>query len=546
MHVNLTMRVHAVFASTVVICAFGNAADVLKTPPALVQQAVTKSRTTGAVSQQAPATPLPQVSLPQADAAAASAAAQAQATAQAQADAAKEAAAVATAPAASTPPVVVVVPGPAAPAVTVAVQQAAPTAAAQAQAQAVAQAQAQAAAQAQATAQAQAEAASASSHAAPEPAATMMRAQSQASTAGSLPSAPAAAPVASSAAAAAAAAAVSSPVVSTVQAAKQAMAGAALPPHSSVVYTVDDHGVQYYYITQFVRLLQGITFAAVVKALCMAGNVLVQVSPFPQIKRWERRGCTGEADAAPYVSIAFGGWQWCFYGTFAWLLTKRSGFLILVHSNCLGALLGTYYTVAFYRLCRNSDSQNSFQRYLSAVASLVVLQMCSIMVLPLERALFLTGLISSFCSFVGALSMLVTVPVVIRTQDSRSIPGALCTCNGLSAMVWCLCGYILEDPLVMCPNIVSCVSSAFCVYLKYRFPSCEDKNQDDLASRVEALDPSLAKLAARKGLLGDHCNVEAPPNDTTPLQKSKPMKIKKDLGLLCLSNPAGGGTGGTW
>ena len=44
-------------------------------------------------------------------------------------------------------------------------------------------------------------------------------------------------------------------------------------------------------------------------------------SPFPQVSRWDIRKCTGDADAAPFVSIAFGGCQWCFYGMFAWLVT---------------------------------------------------------------------------------------------------------------------------------------------------------------------------------------------------------------------------------
>merc|ERR1719440_1400066 len=116
----------------------------------------------------------------------------------------------------------------------------------------------------------------------------------------------------------------------------------------------------------------------VVKALCMAGNVLVQLSPFPQVKRWEARNDTGEADAAPYVSICFGGWQWCFYGTFAYLVTKRSGFLILLHSNCLGAVLGTYYTVTFYRNSQASAKTN-LQKYLSGIAALVLLQICGLL-----------------------------------------------------------------------------------------------------------------------------------------------------------------------
>lgn len=236
-----------------------------------------------------------------------------------------------------------------------------------------------------------------------------------------------------------------------------------------------------------IYMIQSISFAAFVKALCMAGNVLVQVSPFPQIRRWEHRGCTGEADAAPYVSIAFGGWQWCFYGAFAFIVTKRSGFLILVHSNCLGALLGTYYAIAFWKNCRNESSRNSFQLYLSSVGSLVVLQACSIAVLPAERALFLTGLVSSFCSFVGALSMLVTVPDVIRIRDSRSLPGALCVANFASAMVWCVCGWMLRDPLVACPNIACCCASAVCMYLKLKYPSFEDEKTGDCATEIETI-----------------------------------------------------------
>lgn len=221
----------------------------------------------------------------------------------------------------------------------------------------------------------------------------------------------------------------------------------------------------------FMQLIAGLTFAAVVKGLCIIGNVLVQISPFPQVSRWESRKCTGEADAAPYVSIAFGGCQWCFYGMFAWLVTGRSGFLILVQSNCLGALLGTHYVRTFYCNCRNEAALVSLQKYLSAVTSLALLQVCAIGVLPAERALFLTGLVSSFCSFIGATSVLVTVPVVMRTKDSRSIPGPYAIANLSSALVWSLCGYLLEDPLVTVPNLFSAFCSAVSLGLKVYFPS---------------------------------------------------------------------------
>lgn len=223
----------------------------------------------------------------------------------------------------------------------------------------------------------------------------------------------------------------------------------------------------------------GFTFASFIKVVCMTGNILVQISPYPTVRKWEDRKCTGDVDAAPFLSIAFGGFQWCFYGTFAWLLTKRSGFLILVQSNCLGAMLGTYYTMAFARNCRHVSSMLALNRYTTAVASLAGLQIASIVVLPLERALFLVGLISSFCSFVGALSMLVAVPTVVRTKSSRTIPGPYAVANLLCAIAWVICGWVLGDPLVTYPNIASAISSGVCLYLKITFPEPDDKDSDD-------------------------------------------------------------------
>mmetsp|Transcript_51012 Transcript_51012/g.122069 ORF Transcript_51012/g.122069 Transcript_51012/m.122069 type:complete len:575 (+) Transcript_51012:73-1797(+) len=220
----------------------------------------------------------------------------------------------------------------------------------------------------------------------------------------------------------------------------------------------------------FERLLTGITFMSMLKALCMAGNVLVQITPYPQVQRWEAESCTGDSDAAPYVSIAFGGWQWCYYGLFAFFVTKRSGFLILVHSNCLGALLGTYYSFTFYRNCNHSHSLGALQRYMSAVVMMVVFQLCALPVLPVERALFLTGLISSFCSFIGAISILVSLPRVVQTKDSSPIPLPLVLANLISSLVWCVCGWMLADPLIAAPNIVGCLSCLICVLLKHMYP----------------------------------------------------------------------------
>jgi len=139
-------------------------------------------------------------------------------------------------------------------------------------------------------------------------------------------------------------------------------------------------------------------------------------------------------------------------------------------------MLGTYYVMTFYRNCRNEGSINSLQKYLSAVTTLVLLQACSLSTLPVERALFITGLISSFCSFMAATSVLVTLPSVIRSKNSSSIPGAYAVANLGASMVWSLCGYILEDPCVLIPNLFATLCSAISLTLKVQFPS--DANMD--------------------------------------------------------------------
>ena len=77
-----------------------------------------------------------------------------------------------------------------------------------------------------------------------------------------------------------------------------------------------------------------------------------------------------------------------------------------------------------------------------------------------------SGFRSSFCSFVGAISMLFVLPSVLKAQDSRAIPGPLVLANLVSAIVWCICGALLADPMIAAPNLVCCISSTLCLYLK--------------------------------------------------------------------------------
>jgi uncharacterized protein with PQ loop repeat len=277
-------------------------------------------------------------------------------------------------------------------------------------------------------------------------------------------------------------------------------------------------------------LLHGITFGFVIKAICMVGNVMVQVSPIPQVKGWELKGNTGDVDAAPYVSIAFTGWNWCFYGLFAYFVTQRSGFVILVYANCLGAVLGSYYMWAFSKFCSDRGAMANFQKYLSAAAGLVGFELCMVLTLPMERSLFMCGLVSSFCSFTAAVSLLMLVPSVMRTKDSSSISGPLVVANFGSAIAWFICGWMLQDPLVYSPNLMTSCASLLCIYLKVKYSSTSSlrtiskyvdaQELSDLGEEDRALvDKAAAVLNA---LWRKKQGNDAVPSEFTPLTASVP------------------------
>lgn len=231
-----------------------------------------------------------------------------------------------------------------------------------------------------------------------------------------------------------------------------------------------------YLLRQSWRQLSGpfllpFTPVVLVKVSCILSNVFFQTSSFPEARYWQSRRSTGNVDAAPYVGMAVNGFQWCFYGIFASLLTRRCGFLVLLHSNCLGALLGAYYVTIFYGNCWNERTLGRLQTYLTLVASLAVAQTLAVLLLPPWKALFLTGSVGAIAGFIGAFSMVAGLPEVVKTEDGSSISAVLLWSYLGSCVAWLACGWLLEDALVMAPNITGILTSCIALMLKYHYGS---------------------------------------------------------------------------
>jgi len=224
------------------------------------------------------------------------------------------------------------------------------------------------------------------------------------------------------------------------------------------------------------------SFAFIVKALCMMSNVMFQVVPMPQVQKFNKLGDTGEVDAAPLMSILYGGCQWCFYGGFAYYITGKSGFLVLVYSNICGAILGMYYVWGFHRNCYDPKSLKQLKTYCKAAACVVSSQFLAICTVSRANALFFSGLISSIASVIGSLSLCTTLPKVIQTKSSASINLELLCIGVISSCLWITCGLMLSDIWITVPNFLCLVIQTVCSCFAMIYPRTAEPDKTDATS----------------------------------------------------------------
>jgi uncharacterized protein with PQ loop repeat len=212
------------------------------------------------------------------------------------------------------------------------------------------------------------------------------------------------------------------------------------------------------------------TFAFLVKCLCIVSNIVFQVAPLPQVQKFSTDGDTGEVDSAPLIGILFTGFQWSFYGGFAYVVTNEGGFLTIVCSNIIGAVLGIYYMWGFAQNCQDEVSQRKFWVYVKLMVAATLVQAAVIVRLPGPEALFFIGLMSTTASCLGALSMCSTLPKVIETKNSASINVELLFIGLGSSILWCICAVMLWDKWIAIPNFFSLAIQILLTFFVFYYP----------------------------------------------------------------------------
>jgi hypothetical protein len=241
-------------------------------------------------------------------------------------------------------------------------------------------------------------------------------------------------------------------------------------------------------------LFQSITCFMVLKVACMTSNLFFQVSPYSLVKKWITEESTGQADPAPIVAICFGCCQWNFYGTFAWYVTGKTGFLVIVYANAIGMFLGAFYVTSFQRHCKSVTALTKLHFYYKVISCLITVQIIAILLMPVTKALFFSGLVSSSCTIMGAVSPLTYVPLVYKSGSSAPLPRALVYSLFGSSVLWFSCGLILWDICLYGPNFASTCVASYLISLCWYYPNVEmalpqKVEKEGYEAKMEKLEP---------------------------------------------------------
>jgi hypothetical protein len=196
-----------------------------------------------------------------------------------------------------------------------------------------------------------------------------------------------------------------------------------------------------------------INFEFVIKILAITSNIILQLSPLKPVT-------TGTAmSPIPLLAIAACGYQWSFYGYFAYTVTGNVGFLFLIHSNILGLILGMYYIWIYSR----THSVTTLWKL--SVSLVLIFCMEFIYTMNLEdstqvsKALEICGLLSAAVSIVVSASPMVSIKQAILEKSIQCLPTDMIAASTVSNCLWLVFGYLLSDSWVLIPNSVGLVFS---------------------------------------------------------------------------------------
>lgn len=207
-------------------------------------------------------------------------------------------------------------------------------------------------------------------------------------------------------------------------------------------------------------------------------------SLLPELRRVQRLRDSSALPALPILAMLANCVSWGLYGLLL------GDFFPLVATNAVGLMLSSGYLVVYYRNTRVKTAI----RLQMAVLAVLMLGMVALVATSTDATRpgiqVWVGYISIVVAALMVGSPLVKARQVIRTKSTDALPLGMIVSGAVNSALWLAYGIVLEDLVVILPNVLNLVLGVFQLALLGVYRKRKAKGYDTLHKRAMAVDRS--------------------------------------------------------
>ncbi|KAL4174973.1 hypothetical protein KRP22_006901 [Phytophthora ramorum] len=227
-------------------------------------------------------------------------------------------------------------------------------------------------------------------------------------------------------------------------------------------------------------------FITTVKVLTTIAQIVLRLSPVPELYRVHKRKDVGVMALMPLVALLLCNHIWLIYA-----YTVKNIFPLF--SVCVyGDVVATLYIVIYAKWC----SDRVYVAKSIVVAGILLALVTTYAVLVASGAIsqsrhqlgLVLGYLANVATFAMYISPLEKLKLVIQTKSSAAIPALLCGIIFVNSTLWLINGIVDDDLFIVVPNVVGLLLSAtqLTLYVIYR-PKKEVSAADTSGSEINAV-----------------------------------------------------------
>ncbi|KAE9011765.1 hypothetical protein PR003_g8125 [Phytophthora rubi] len=201
-----------------------------------------------------------------------------------------------------------------------------------------------------------------------------------------------------------------------------------------------------------------------VPVVAVGSSIVFAISPWPTVATIRRSRSTLQFSFAPFFFYFV---QSVIYTLYGWTTSNP----VVGGTSLLGAVLGSYYVLVFYKYARDRTQAT---RMLTSAMLVILLLAHQVVTRSPEETQMLTGIPANILSVFTAASPLLQVKSILRRKDASCLPLGMSAMNVVAGTIWMIYGIMLGDPLVICPNLFALTMGTIQVSLILLYPGGKD------------------------------------------------------------------------